>query len=42
MHLAERPQLSEDQIDDLLYFTRVNEWMNVEQILAELAQKYDC
>ena len=34
--------LSADEIDDLLYFTRVNEVDNLKQTITELSQKYNC
>lgn len=42
MHTAALPPLTLDEIDDLLYFTRVNEAQDLEQTIAELAQKYQC
>lgn len=37
-----RPALTCDEIDDLLYFTRVNEASDLKQTITELAQKYQC
>lgn len=34
------PQLTADEIDDLLYFTRVNEEQELRGLVSELAQKY--
>jgi len=34
--------LTADEIDDLLYFTRVNEAQDLHQTLTELSQKYNC
>ena len=34
--------LSADEIDDLLYFTRVNEVEDLKQTITELSQKYNC
>ena len=36
------PSLAADEIDDLLYLTRVNESTELKQLISELAQKYDC
>jgi len=36
------PALTADEIDDLLYFTRVNEVNDLRQTVTELAQKYQC
>lgn len=36
------PALTADEIDDLLYFTRVNEVDDLKQTIAELSQKYQC
>lgn len=36
------PALVFDEIDDLLYFTRANEAQDLQQGIAELAQKYQC
>lgn len=42
MHSTAPPSLTFDEIDDLLYFTRANEAQDLQQTIAELAQKYDC
>lgn len=42
MHSAAPPALTFDEIDDLLYFTRVNEAQDLQQTITELAQKYQC
>ena len=36
------PTLTADEIDDVLYFTRVNEADDLKTAIAELAQKYQC
>lgn len=36
------PSLTPDEIDDLLYFTRVNEVEDLQATIVELAQKYAC
>lgn len=36
------PALTADEIDDVLYFTRVNEVEDLKTTVAELAQKYQC
>ncbi|KAK5120776.1 hypothetical protein LTR85_005842 [Meristemomyces frigidus] len=36
------PSLKFEEIDDLLYFTRVNEGQDLQQALTELSQKYQC
>ena len=36
------PTLTADEIDDVLYFTRVNEVADLQSTIAELAQKYTC
>ncbi|KAH9831087.1 Ankyrin repeat-containing protein [Teratosphaeria destructans] len=36
------PQLTLDEIDDLLYFTRANEAEDLQQTVKDLAQKYSC
>ncbi|KAF1814072.1 ankyrin [Eremomyces bilateralis CBS 781.70] len=36
------PSLSEDEIDDILYFSRANETADLEQFLAELAGQKSC
>lgn len=36
------PALTADEIDDVLYFTRVNEVEDLKAIIAELAPKYGC
>ena len=36
------PSLTLDEIDDLLYFTRVNEIEDLQQSILELTQKYGC
>lgn len=36
------PALTIDEIDDLLYFTRVNESEDLKKTIAELAQRYQC
>ena len=40
MPLLESPTLELDEIDDLLYFTRVNEANDLNQTVTELSQKY--
>lgn len=35
-------QLTFDEIDDLLYFTRANEVQDLQQTITELSQKYSC
>ena len=42
MPLLGASALSVDEIDDLLYFTRVNEVEDLNQTIAELSQKYNC
>lgn len=42
MHSTAPPSLTFDEIDDLLYFTRANETQDLQQTIAELAQKYEC
>ncbi|TKA24628.1 hypothetical protein B0A50_06388 [Salinomyces thailandicus] len=42
MNDTSSPGLSFDEVDDLLYFTRVNEVQELQQALTELAQKYRC
>ena len=39
--LGIQPPLAADEVDDLLYFTRVNELQDLQDTLSELAQKYD-
>lgn len=39
MHVT---QLTADEIDDLLYFTRVNEPQELSETIAELRKKYQC
>ncbi|KAK4501796.1 hypothetical protein PRZ48_007605 [Zasmidium cellare] len=41
MHSTAPPSLTFDEIDDLLYFTRANETQDLQQTIAELAQKYE-
>jgi hypothetical protein len=36
------PTLTPDEIDDVLYFTRVNDAADLTSTTAELAQKYTC
>jgi hypothetical protein len=36
------PTLTADEIDDVLYFTRVNEVEDLKSTIAELAQKHHC
>lgn len=36
------PALTADEIDDVLYFTRVNEVEDLKAMIAELAPKYGC
>ena len=36
------PQLTPDEIDDLLYFTRVDEQQDLQQTIVELAGRYNC
>lgn len=42
MPLLGSPALAFDEIDDLLYFTRVNEVEDLKQTITELSQKYGC
>lgn len=42
MHSTTLAALVFDEIDDLLYLTRVNETQDLRQTIAELAQKYRC
>ena len=42
MPLLEEPSLTFGEVDDLLYFTRVNEKEELDQTIAGLAQKYMC
>lgn len=42
MPLLGASALSADEIDDLLYFTRVNEAQDLKQTIAELSHKYNC
>ena len=42
MSSAAPPALTADEIDDLLYFTRVNEVDDLKQTITELSQKYQC
>lgn len=42
MHATDGPALNADEIDDCLYLARVNEEAELNQCLAELAQKYNC
>ncbi|KXT04905.1 hypothetical protein AC578_3489 [Pseudocercospora eumusae] len=42
MHIPAAPQLTFDEIDDLLYFTRANEVQDLQQTTTELSQKYSC
>lgn len=42
MTAPKTPSLTLDEIDDLLYFTRVNEVEDLQQTLAGLSQKYSC
>ena len=42
MPFLESPRLTFDEIDDLLYFTRVNEIDELDQTIGELAQKHNC
>lgn len=42
MPLLGAPPLEADEIDDLLYFTRVNEPVDLNQTVSELSQKYNC
>jgi len=42
MHITAPPSLTFDEVDDLLYFTRVNEAQDLQQSISELAQKYEC
>ena len=42
MSSANAPTLTADEIDDVLYFTRVNEVDDLKTTIAELAQKYNC
>lgn len=42
MASSNAPTLTADEIDDVLYFTRVNEVEDLKTTIAELAQKYQC
>lgn len=42
MPSLEMPSLTLDEIDDLLYFTRVNEVEDLQQTISELSEKYNC
>ena len=42
MPMMEELSLTPDEIDDLLYFTRVNEVDDLQQTISDLAQKYQC
>lgn len=42
MHSLALPTLTVDEIDDLLYFTRVNEVQELEQTISSLTQRYSC
>ena len=42
MPLLESPSLTFDEVNDLLYFTRANQVEELDQTVAELAQKYSC
>lgn len=42
MSSTNAPTLTADEIDDVLYFTRVNEVDDLKTTIAELAQKYNC
>lgn len=42
MPLLGSPALTFDEVDDLLYFTRVNESEDLNETIAELTQKYNC
>ena len=42
MPSAVEPSLTVDEIDDLLYFTRVNDIQDLAQTISELAQKHNC
>lgn len=42
MHVDAGPMLHADEIDDLLYFTRVNEASDLQASITDLAQKYSC
>jgi len=42
MSSTNAPTLTPDEIDDVLYFTRVNEVEDLKSTIAELAQKYNC
>jgi hypothetical protein len=42
MSSTNAPTLTADEIDDVLYFTRVNEVEDLKTTIAELAQKYNC
>lgn len=42
MSSTNAPTLTADEIDDVLYFTRVNEVEDLKSTIAELAQKYNC
>jgi hypothetical protein len=42
MHISAPPSLGADEIDDVLYFTRVNEGVDLQQTVSELVQKHEC
>jgi ankyrin repeat protein len=42
MASSNTPTLTADEIDDVLYFTRVNEVSDLQTTITELAQKYQC
>lgn len=42
MHKPGSAALTADEVDDALYFARLNESQGLQQVLAELAQKYSC
>ena len=39
---AARVQLSDDEVDDILYLTRTNESVELQQYLTQLSQQHNC
>ncbi|KXL43245.1 hypothetical protein M433DRAFT_58814 [Acidomyces richmondensis BFW] len=42
MSIPKIPMLADEEIDDLLYFARVDELQDLEAAISDLARKYDC
>lgn len=42
MHVSPLPPLTHDEIDDVLYYARVNDADELQQTLNELGRKYQC